>query len=94
MAEAMPPVHASTGITTAQRDGEEDRLSEELRPDLRLCRAKGATEADLGAAFQKASQGRPAAGVFSSWLLPRVVMALTTVLCRAGWSLLHPLDVS
>jgi hypothetical protein len=35
-------------------------------------------------------QGRPAAVVFYSCFLPRVVIALTPGLCRACWSLLHP----
>jgi hypothetical protein len=73
MAEAMPPDHASAGITTAQlfelaytagaaapastptippMTASRDRLHEELRPDLVLPRAKGATKADLRAAFQ------------------------------------------
>jgi hypothetical protein len=34
-------------------------------------------------------QGRPAAVVFYSFS-PRLVIALTPVLCRACWSLLHP----
>ena len=45
---AGPGQHADD----AADDGEQDRLSEELRPDLALCRTKGATEADLRAAFQ------------------------------------------
>src|SRR5258706_8564592 len=36
----------------AADNGEQDRLTEELRPDLALRRTKGATEADLRAAFQ------------------------------------------
>lgn len=68
MAEAMPPVHASAGMTTAPvlrggidggchcsgenaneaaDESEQDRLGEELRPDLRLRCAEGAAETDL-----------------------------------------------
>jgi len=36
----------------AADEGEQDRLGEELRPDLGLGRAEGAAEADLGAAFE------------------------------------------
>ena len=45
-------------------------------------------EPDVGH-LVRARLGRPAALVFDSCFLPRMVMALTPVLCRACWSLLH-----
>ena len=48
---AVAAAPASTPTTPPMR-GEQDRLGEELGPDLGLRRAEGATEADLRAAFQ------------------------------------------
>jgi len=47
----LPPPRPQHGDVAAD-DGEQDRLGEELRPDLGLCRTEGAREADLRAVFQ------------------------------------------